>query len=101
MTITGLYYNEQPNYEEGDAGLAPLPDGKVACLKCGKTLSNVQNGKRHYATSHQPNKPEKCNICKKMCKNAQARDAHLRSAHGVTPAMMKKVIAPPPIKHQF
>ena len=63
MTITGSYYNEQANYEEEDQmGLAPLPEGRVACLKCGKTLSSIQNGKRHYATSHQPNKPETCKI---------------------------------------
>ena len=61
--------NDADDSGEEVAGLAQLPEGRVACLKCGKTLSNIQNGRRHYATSHQPNKPESCFICKKLCKN--------------------------------
>ena len=89
----------QANYDDPDSdevGLAPLPEGKVACLKCGKTLINEASGKRHYASSHQPNQPVKCNICKKVYKNKTTRDQHLRQFHGVTSAMMRNVIKPPP-----
>lgn len=86
-------YESQGHEEE--VGLAPLPEGKVACLKCGKTLSNAASGKRHYALSHQPNQPVRCNICKKVCKNKIALNTHLRNIHKVTPAMMKNIIKPP------
>jgi len=81
--------------EDQGAGLAQLPDGRVTCLICGKTLSNVANGKRHYSTSHQPNQPARCKICKKLCKNKQSRDAHLRQSHGLTPKLMRNIIQPP------
>ena len=99
VLITGLYYEEDYDGEvDEELGLAKLPDGKVACLKCGKTLSSIFNAKRHYATSHQPNKAAKCKFCGKICKNTLAREAHMRRIHGVTPAMMKNVIKPPPIE---
>ena len=96
--ILGSYAMVQDDFqsqEEEEVGLAPLPEGKVACLKCGKTLFNAASGKRHYALSHQPNQPVRCNICKKVCKNQIALNTHLRSIHKVTPAMMKNIIKPP------
>ena len=84
------------NFDNVEVGLAPLPDGKVTCLKCGKTLYNAVSGKRHYASRHQPNEPMECTICNKMLKNLQARNQHLRQMHGITTAMMKNEILPPP-----
>ena len=90
--LLGLYEEE----DEGEAGaLVALPDGRVTCLKCGKTLSNVHNGKRHFQTTHQPNQPARCKVCKKLCKNKQSRDAHLRITHGLTPKQMKNIIPAP------
>ena len=99
ITIPGSFPKIEEEFEDqtdDQLGLAPLPDGKVTCLKCGKTLSNKGSGQRHYATSHQPNQPVRCNICQKVCKNRLAYEAHLRQMHGVTVAMMKNVIRPPP-----
>ncbi len=83
------------DYLEDDVeGLAPNSNGGVTCLKCGKVLSNVANGRRHYNTVHQFNMPEKCTICKTVCKNKQALEMHMRRNHGITPKMMKNVIKP-------
>mgnify|MGYP001456892660 CR=1 FL=1 len=106
ITIPGSFPKIEEEFEDqtdDQLGLAPLPDGKVTCLKCGKTLSNKGSGQRHYATSHQPNQPVRCNICQKVCKNRLAYEAHLRQMHGVTVAMMKNVIRPPtpPINLKF
>ena len=98
--ISGYYeesYSEE-HYEENEAiGLAPLPDGKVKCLKCGKILSKMGNAKRHYAFTHQPNKPAKCHICQAVFKNAEYRDNHQRNNHGVTPSMIRNAVPPPPV----
>ena len=90
FTILGL--------DEDQGGLAQLPDGRVTCLRCCKTLSTVASGRRHYAAHHQPNQPERCRLCKKMCKNRQSLHQHLRQIHGVTTKMMQNVIPPPAIQ---
>jgi len=85
------------NQEDESLVMIRLGDGKVKCLKCGRTASNEHNARRHWSTMHQPNKPERCQICKKMCKNRQARDCHIRRHHGISPKLMKNAIKPPPM----
>ena len=75
--------------------LVPMPDGKVACLQCGKRLSNLNNGRRHFASAHQLNQPAKCNVCNHIFKNSQTRDSHLRQKHGLSPAMIKNAVKMP------
>ena len=96
MSFSQGLYQAAEGDEDGIGGLAALPDGRVTCLLCGKTLSNVNNGKRHYKSAHQPNEPARCRVCKKLCKNKQARDMHLRRDHGLTPKLMRNIIPPPP-----
>ena len=72
-----------------------MPDGKVACLQCGKRLSNLNNGRRHFASAHQLNQPAKCNVCQHIFKNSQTRDSHLRQKHGLSPAMIKNAVKMP------
>jgi len=72
-----------------------MPDGKVACLQCGKRLSNLNNGRRHFASAHQLNQPAKCNVCQHVFKNSQTRDSHLRQKHGLSPAMIKNAVKMP------
>jgi hypothetical protein len=79
----------QDDEHDEPLGLVQLKDGRVTCLACSKILSNPQSGKRHYATVHQPLPQSKCKICKLLCKNDQAMHQHMRSRHGITPAMMK------------
>ena len=82
-------------FEDGtseDLRFEHLPDGRVTCLQCGKTLFQLQNAKRHYSTYHQINPPAKCKLCGKICKNELAREAHMRRVHGITPAMMRNAI---------
>ena len=99
--LAGLHYEDEEYLDDDESeeieGLAPLPFGKVQCLKCGQVLSNERNGKRHYKTSHQPNKAAKCSFCKKVYKNAATKASHMYRVHGVTVSMMKNVIKPPPI----
>ncbi len=75
--------------------LIRLPEGKVACSTCGKQLSNITNGRRHFASAHQWNQPATCKICQKSFKNPQTRDSHLRQTHHVSPAMIKNAVRIP------
>ena len=93
--VLGLYEASTEEAFEDEGGLAALPDGRVTCLVCGKTLSQLANAKRHYKSAHQPNQPARCRVCKKLCKNKQARDMHLRRAHDLTPKLMRNIIPPP------
>jgi len=87
--------NDDPNGDGDDVGLVKLPDGKVKCLKCDKTLSCLSSGNRHYATNHQEGIEVRCKICKKECKNKFAYQAHVRNNHGVSLKDLKNVIKPP------
>ena len=94
---SGCYIAEedQGGFEEYEGLLVPMPDGKVACLQCGKRLSNLNNGRRHFASAHQLNQPAKCNVCQHIFKNSQTRDSHLRQKHGLSPAMIKNAVKMP------
>jgi uncharacterized C2H2 Zn-finger protein len=86
----------QDDDDDEPLGLVQLEDayGRVKCLACGKILSNIRCGKRHYATLHQFLPQSKCKICKKLYKNDQTVVQHMLKSHGITRAMMKARIAP-------
>ena len=75
--------------------LAPLESGKVACLTCGKTISSMQNAKRHFKLTHQLNQAVKCRLCKAVFKNHTSRDTHQRKIHGLTPSMLRNAVRVP------
>ena len=77
---------------EDDADLVPTGSGGYMCLKCGKVLSTLSNGRRHIRESHHFNQTSQCRICKKVLKNERQRNDHYRSAHGVTANQMKNTI---------
>ena len=81
--------------DDSEKILAPLEDGKVVCLKCGKQLSNVPSGKRHYLATHRANTPSVCEICKKVFKNKLTAESHMRRTHGISTAMMNNAISIP------
>jgi hypothetical protein len=72
--------------------LVVLPDGKVTCRICGRTLSNATSGKRHYINSHQPNLAATCKVCKKTFKNMQTMKGHMKRDHGISQKMMKAAV---------
>ena len=78
--------------EDGDAGLVQIGSGGYMCLKCGKVLSTLSNGRRHVRESHHFNQTSQCRICKKVLKNERQRNDHYRNAHGVTANQMKNTI---------
>jgi len=90
-------FEELEGPEDDTVGLLspPMPDGKVACLQCGKRLGSIQAGKRHIASQHQQNQNATCKICHKMFKNESSRDSHSRQKHGITTTMFKHAIKVP------
>ena len=95
--ITAYQFEELEGPEDDTVGLLspPMPDGKVACLQCGKRLGSIQAGKRHIASQHQQNQNATCKICHKMFKNESSRDSHSRQKHGITTTMFKHAIKVP------
>ena len=85
----------QEEQEDENAGLASLPDGRVTCLKCGKTLSCDSSARRHYQLYHLSNQPATCPVCKKVFKNRLYRGDHLRKAHNISAYAMKHTMKPP------
>ena len=79
------------NYEEGLAGTA---DGRVACLKCFQTFSNMSNGERHYKSKHLGLVKVQCKICQRTFKNIYSHNEHLRQTHGLSQTMLKKAVVP-------
>ena len=77
------------------AALVPLEDSKVLCLKCNKTLAHMASARRHYVARHQQNKNARCQICSKVYKNVDTRNAHMYSFHKVSVSMMKKAVTMP------
>ena len=73
----------------GPDSFAILPDGKVTCLICTKTLSNFTSARRHYKTSHQPTEASKCSVCEKTYKNTQTMKAHMKRDHKISQKMLK------------
>lgn len=74
-----------------DDGLAAFPDGRVMCTICGRTLSSMGTGRRHFKESHLPNKEAVCKICKRVFKNQRKANDHLKSSHGISSRMMKTI----------
>ena len=81
--------------EDPGAGLAQQPDGRVTCLKCGKTLSSFSTANRHYRIYHLPNQPSSCPICKKVFKNKMYKADHMRNAHKLSAYAMRNTYKPP------
>ena len=81
--------------EDPGAGLAQQPDGRVTCLKCGKTLSSFATANRHYKIYHLPNQPSSCPICKKIFKNKMYKGDHMRNVHKLSAYAMRNTYKPP------
>lgn len=82
---------EMPLDEEG---LARTPDGRVTCLKCFQTFSNMSNGERHYRSRHMNLEKVQCKFCQRTFKNIYSHNEHLRQSHGLSQTMLKSRIVP-------
>ena len=82
---------EDPEQGLDDDGLAAFPDGRVLCTICGRTLSSMGTGRRHFKESHLPNKEAACKICKRVFKNQRKANDHLKASHGISSRMMKTI----------
>ena len=83
--------SEMPLDEEG---LARTPDGRVTCLKCFQTFSNMSNGERHYRSRHMNLEKVQCKFCQRTFKNIYSHNEHLRQSHGLSQTMLKSRIVP-------
>ena len=96
------YYDD---YEEDDevlndneqAALVPMEGqgDKVLCLKCNKILGSMFSAKRHFISRHQQSQKSRCQLCQKLYKNVNSRDAHMIIAHGISSRMMKNAVTMP------
>ena len=82
---------EMPLDEEG---LARTSDGRVTCLKCFQTFSNMSNGERHYRSRHMNLEKVQCKFCQRTFKNIYSHNEHLRQSHGLSQTMLKSRIVP-------
>ena len=77
-----------------EEGLARTQDGRVACLKCFQTFSNMSNGERHYRSKHMQLAKMKCKFCHRTFKNIYSHNEHLRQSHGLSQTMLKARVVP-------
>jgi DNA-directed RNA polymerase subunit RPC12/RpoP len=83
--------------EKEQLGLAPMTDGRVTCLRCGKILSKMGNARMHFKNMHENNKADKnikCKLCEKKFGVKQYMHRHMVVAHGISPKLFKANIVP-------
>ena len=81
------------------AALVPIEGDKVLCVQCKKVLGSMFSAKRHYVSRHQQNQKARCQICHKIYKNSNSKNAHMIIAHGVSAGMMKRAVTMPNNPH--
>ena len=86
------YGNAGRNSPDSIGGLIPLTDGTVQCHECGKTLSTMGTGKRHYRLVHANDKSIRvpCPVCQRTFAAQSYVTDHLRKVHGSTQHRMLK-----------
>ena len=90
------YYGEDDILDDQEqAALVPMEGEKVMCVQCNKVLGSMYSAKRHYVSRHQQNQKARCQICQKVYKNINSRNAHMKIEHGVSASMMKKAVSMP------
>ena len=101
--ITGFLFENDPfddirQYDDSEElGIVPKGNtGQWGCLKCGNTFNRKYAASRHYISHHMVTAPQTCSFCKKMYKNIESLQQHLRSVHGLTQADLKNRIVPRP-----
>ena len=79
------------------AALVPMEGqgDKVLCLRCNKILGTMFSAKRHFISRHQQSQKSRCQLCQKLYKNVNSRDAHMIIAHGISSRMMKNAVTMP------
>ena len=77
-----------------EEGLARTQDGRVTCLKCFQTFSNMSNGERHYRSRHLTLAKVQCKFCQRTFKNIYSHNEHLRQSHGLSQTMLKSRVVP-------
>jgi hypothetical protein len=90
--------NNRPVEEENEQlGLAPMTDGRVTCLRCGKILSEMGIARRHFLNIHETNKAEKnikCKLCEKKFAVMEYMRTHMARFHSISAKMFKANIVP-------
>ena len=77
-----------------EEGIAPGQDGKVHCLKCLMTFGHMSSAKRHYRNRHMMSSTVACKFCKRVLKNVDSLNEHVRYVHGISQKMLKTRIVP-------
>ena len=81
-------------------GIVPLVEegvensGKMQCLKCFMTFSHLSSAKRHYRNRHLNSEKAICKFCKRILKNKESLDEHVRTIHGISKKQLKNRIVP-------
>ena len=85
---------------EAEEGIVPLVEegaensGKMQCLKCFMTFSHLSSAKRHYRNRHLNSEKAICKFCKRILKNKESLDEHVRTIHGISKKQLKNRIVP-------
>ena len=97
--FAGANYDFQmPDDLEVEEGIVPLEgaenSGKMQCLKCFMTFSHVSSAKRHYRNRHLNSETATCKFCKRVLKNIDSLNEHVRTIHGISQKQLKNRIVP-------
>lgn len=95
--VSGYDYNSSQNDDlETEEGIVPIGDGKMQCLKCFMTFGHLSSAKRHYRNRHMVQEPFPCRFCKRILKNIESLNEHIRTIHGISKKQLKNRILPNP-----
>lgn len=97
--ISGLLGLQEDNDDE-ELGIGPTADGsKMQCLKCLMIFSHMSSAKRHYRNIHMHTETATCRFCKRVLKNVDSLNEHIRTYHGLLKRQLKSRIVPSPKQH--
>ena len=71
-------------FNDADLKIVALEDGRVTCLTCNKTLSSIDNAKRHYQLLHMRNRKVlnyECKECKRRFSVEEYLNTHIQHMH--------------------
>ena len=96
------YQLQNPDDLEAEEGIVPIAEGssaenpshKFQCLKCFMTFSHLSSAKRHYRNRHLNSETATCKFCKRVLKNIDSLNEHVRTIHGISKKQLKARIIP-------
>ena len=102
LATTAVHDYQLDNDLEAEEGIVPIvegssdenPSAKMQCSKCFMTFSHLSSAKRHYRNKHLDSPEATCKFCKRVLKNIDSLNEHVRTIHGISKKQLKARIIP-------